>query len=254
MIRLIAAERLKYRRSFARRLALGAPLFFALYGAVVRFLLPEDGTNEVREVLLAMIFNWWTVLFVPFGVALLGVLAENRERKAGRYRGLLANPVHPAKLWLSRIVVLGYYQFMASVVLIAVAIAAAGLIPAGGGIPLAAITEAGLLAWLSSFGLAPVHLYAAFRFGTLPALALGTAGMIAGVVAAPEPYWIAVPWSWPIRLMAPVIGVHPNGVMLPLDDPLRDAAAIPAGILASMLFLVLTSALTAALFARREVR
>ena len=249
---MIAAEHLKYRRSFARKLALAAPLFFALYGAFIRLFLP-DGTLMAWDALLAMIFNWWPVLFVPLGAALLCALAENRERKAGGYRGLLANPVSPAKLWLSKIIVLGYYQLAASAVLAASA-AAAGLISAGGAMPLARIVGASLLIWLTSLGLIPVHLYAAFRFGTLPALAFGAAAMLAGVLAAPQSYWFAVPWSWPTRLMAPVIGVHPNGVMLPPDDPLRDASVIPAGLLASLLFLVLTSALTARLFARSEVR
>jgi ABC-2 type transport system permease protein len=249
---MIAAEHLKYRRSFARRLAFAAPLFFALYGAFIRFFLP-DKTLLARDALLAMIFNWWPVLFVPLGVALLCALAENRERKAGRYRALLANPVSPAKLWLSKIVVIGYYQFAASAVLVAAA-AFACLVSAGGGVPLARIAEASLLIWLASLGLIPVHLYAAFRFGALPALALGVAAMAAGVLAAPESYWIAVPWSWPTRLMAPVIGVHPNGVPLAPGDPLRDASVIPAGILASLLFLVLTAALTAWRFAGKEVR
>lgn len=252
MRRLIAAEHLKYRRSFARKLALAAPLFFALYGAVVRLCLP-DKTLVAWDALLAMIFNWWPVLFVPIGVALLCTLAENRERKAGRYRGLRANPVSPAKLWLSRILVVGYDQFVASAVLVAAA-AAAGLLSAGGGVPLARIAGASLLIWVMSLGLIPVHLYTAFRFGAFAGLALGAAAAFAGVLAAPGPYWFAVPWSWPIRLMAPVIGVHPNGVMLPADDPLRDPSVIPVGILASLLFLILTSALTAWRFAGREVR
>jgi ABC-2 type transport system permease protein len=252
MKNLILSERLKYKRSFARKLALIAPLFFALYGVIVRAYLP-DQSLLAWDALLAMIFNWWPVLFVPIGVSLLCALAENRERKAGRYRSLRANDISLPKLWLGKIVVLGYYQLLSSVVLAAAAIAA-GLIAAGGDIPLLKIVEASLLIWLVSLGLIPMHLYAAFRFGAFAGLALGGAAMFAGVLAAPGSYWIAVPWSWPTRLMAPLIGVHPNGVTLPAGHPLLDASVIPIGIAASLLLLAVTSALTALWFARSEVR
>jgi len=252
MMSMILSERLKYKRSFAKKLALTAPLFFALYGVIVRFYLP-DRSLLAWDALLAMIFNWWPVLFVPVGVALLCVLAENRERKAGRYRGLRANNISLPKLWLGKIAVLGYYQLMASIVLIAATVAA-GLITASGDVPLLKIVQASLLIWLVSLGLIPIHLFAAARFGAFAGLALGAAAMFAGVLAAPGPYWFAVPWSWPTRLMAPLIGVHPNGVTLQAGDPLLDASVMPIGIAASLLFLAASSALTARWFARSEVR
>jgi ABC-2 type transport system permease protein len=252
MMNMALAERLKYKRSFAKKLALIAPLFFALYGAVVRLYLPDDSLLP-WDALLAMIFNWWPVLFVPIGVSLLSALAENRERKAGRCRSLRSSDISLPKLWLARIIVLGYYQLLSSLVLAAAAVAA-GLIAAGGDVPLLEIVEASLLIWLVSLGLIPIHLFAAARFGAFAGLALGAAAMFAGVLAAPEDWWIAVPWSWPTRLMAPLIGVHPNGVPLPAGDPLLDASVIPIGIAASLLLLAVTSALTALWFARSEVR
>jgi ABC-2 type transport system permease protein len=252
MMNMILAERLKYKRSFARKLVLIAPLFFALYGLIVRLYLPDQSLLP-WDALLAMMFNWWPVLFVPIGVSLLCALAENREKKAGRYRSLLANDISLPKLWLGKIVVLGYYQLISSLVM-AIAAVAAGLIAAGGGIPLLKIVGASLLIWLVSLGLIPIHLFAAARFGAFAGLALGAAAMFAGVLAAPTACWIVVPWSWPTRLMAPVIGVHPNGVALQAGDPLLDPSVIPIGIAASLLCLGAVSALTALWFARREVR
>ncbi|MNO03291.1 hypothetical protein D3C81_2239470 [compost metagenome] len=78
--------------------------------------------------------------------------------------------------------------------------------------------------------------------------------MFAGVYAAPGPNWIYIPWSWPLRLMCPVAGVHPNGVLLPAGDPLLDPSVIPIGIAVSLLFFVCSSWLTGLWFARREVK
>jgi len=177
MMNMILAERLKYKRSFARKLVLIAPLFFALYGLIVRLYLPDQSLLP-WDALLAMMFNWWPVLFVPIGVSLLCALAENREKKAGRYRSLLANDISLPKLWLGKIVVLGYYQLISSLVM-AIAAVAAGLIAAGGGIPLLKIVGASLLIWLVSLGLIPIHLFAAARLGAFAGLALGAAAMFA---------------------------------------------------------------------------
>ncbi|MED0680947.1 lantibiotic immunity ABC transporter MutE/EpiE family permease subunit [Aneurinibacillus thermoaerophilus] len=252
MMKMVASERLKYKRSFAKKLALTAPLFFVLYGAVIRFYLP-DQSSLPWELLLSMIFNWWPVLFIPVGIALLCTLAENREKKAGNYRSLRSNNISIPKLWFSKIIVIGYYMLASSIVLMFAAVAA-GLLTAGGDVPLADIIGSSLLIWLVSLSLIPIHLFAAVRFGAFGGLALGVAGIIAGVLAADRPVWIVVPWSWPIRLMSPLIGVHPNGVRLDLGDPLLDPSVIPEGIATSLLFLAVFSALTAYWFARREVR
>lgn len=78
--------------------------------------------------------------------------------------------------------------------------------------------------------------------------------MFAGVLTAPKPNWLYVPWSWPLRLMSPVAGVNPNGVPLLPGDPLLDTSVIPAGIAVSLLFFAACSWLTGVWFARREVK
>ncbi|MNI60879.1 hypothetical protein D3C73_1161190 [compost metagenome] len=85
-------------------------------------------------------------------------------------------------------------------------------------------------------------------------IGLGVAGMFAGVIAAPGPNWLYVPWSWALRLMCPVAGVHPNGVPLESGSPLLDTSVIPVGIAVSLLFFAASSWLTGMWFARKEVK
>lgn len=249
---MIASEWIKYKRSFARKLALFAPLFFALYGAVIRIYLPGQ-TKMTWNLLLSMIFNWWPVLFAPLGIALLCTLAEYREKKAGNYRGIYSNHINLIKLWFGKIIVIGLHLLLSSAVLIFV-VAAVGLWTADGNIPLAKIAGAAFLIWCCALSLIPLHLFLAARFGVFAGLMAGFLAMAAGVVSAARSYWLLVPWSWPIRMMAPVIGVHPNGVALQPGDPLLDASVVPAGMAAALLFLAATSWLTAYWFAGREVR
>jgi ABC-2 type transport system permease protein len=62
-----------------------------------------------------------------------------------------------------------------------------------------------------------------------------------------------IPWSWGMRLMSPIVGVHPNGVPLKEGNPLLDPSVIPTGILASIVIFVLLSLVTAFWFSRKEV-
>ncbi|MGI6125331.1 MAG: lantibiotic immunity ABC transporter MutE/EpiE family permease subunit, partial [Planifilum sp.] len=63
-----------------------------------------------------------------------------------------------------------------------------------------------------------------------------------------------VPWSWPTRLMAPVVGVHPNGVPLDAGDPLLEPSVIPVGILLGITAFLLFTWITALWFKRKEMR
>jgi len=249
---MIASELIKYKRSFASKLALIAPCFFALYGVILHIYLP--GQEKLSwDLLLSMVFNWWPVLFVPLGIALLCTLAENREKRAGNYRSIYSNNISLSKLWFSKIVAISLYMLLSSVVLILVVLAV-GVWKAEGAVPFMQIAEASLLIWLLALSLIPIHLFVAARFGVFAGLASGVVAILLGVLSAQESYWLFVPWSWPTRLMAPMIGVHPNGVMLSPGDPMLDASVIPFGIAASLLFLVVSASLTAWWFARREVR
>ncbi|WP_019537258.1 lantibiotic immunity ABC transporter MutE/EpiE family permease subunit [Paenibacillus ginsengihumi] len=252
MLNLLQAEVLKSRRTFARKLVIGAPLFFVLYAIAVKMLMP-DGQLSTWEALLAMVFNWWSVLFVPLGTALLCALTEARERKSGAERSLRARPVSPRLLWLAKAAVLAGHTLLSSAMLVFSTLLA-GLLIAEGPAPLGRILVASAAVWVLSTALIPLQLLAAAWKGTALSLLLGLAGLFAGVLSAPRPHWLAVPWSWPTRAMAPLIGVHPNGVPLPAGDPLFDRSVIPLAIGLALAFLAVSLLLTAICYARREVR
>lgn len=252
MLNLIESESLKYRRSFSKKLAIAAPLFFILFAGFIR---TQVSTSQVSQwrLYLTMVFNWWPVLFMPIGIALLCALGEVREKKTGGYRSLLANPISVPLFWLSKIVVLALQLLLTSVILIA-AVLAAGLILDLGTPPLGTIAEASALVWLTSLSLIPIELFFAAWAGTAVTIVAGIAGSVAGVLAAPKSYWVFIPWSWPTRLMCPIVGVNPNGVPMEANSPLWNAGVIPVGIAASLGFLIVTAALTAFWFSKREVR
>ncbi|HHY67819.1 MAG TPA: lantibiotic immunity ABC transporter MutE/EpiE family permease subunit [Alicyclobacillus sp.] len=251
MLDIIQSEHLKYKRTLTRRLILLAPLFFILIALPQELVMPPDYVRPWR-LLLSQVYNWWPVIFMPLGTALFASLVALQEKKAGNYRNLRVHPVSSTAIWTGKIILMAYYSLLSTLVLI-IAIVVSGLITAGGTIPWSIILPGGLLIWLTSLSLIPLQLCAAVWKGTIFSMAVGFLGMVVGVAAAPGPYWMCVPWSWPTRLMCPVVGVHPNGVLLEASDPLKDPAVIPIGIVLAITAFVLFTWITSLWFKRREV-
>lgn len=252
MINVIKAEYLKYKRSFTRRLILLAPLFFIIVALPQKLFMPSDYLRPF-QLIISLVYNWWPVIFIPFGMALFATLIEAQEKRGGNYRSLRVHDISPITIWLGKIIVMAVHTFLTTIVLI-LAIVISGLITAKGSIPWSKIFVGGFLLWFTSLAIIPLQLWAAAWKGTFASMAMGAIGFIIGVIAAPKHYWIYVPWSWPTRLMSPVIGVHPNGTLLEPMDPLLNSSVIPVGIIVSLIALITFTLITSLWFAKKEVQ
>lgn len=251
MFSIIQSEHLKYKRTFSKKLIVIAPLFFCFYAVIVQIFLPS-GVKPLWGTYLQLVFNWWPFIFIPLGIALLGSLSESREQKSGGYRSLRVHNINPIYLWFAKILVLAYYMLLSSIILIVVILLTGG-ISATGSIPIITILKAASIIWFVSLSLIPIHLFVSAWKGTIVSLGLSIVGMIAGVIAASGPDWFLLPWSWPLRLMCPVVGVHPNGVTLAPSDHLLDPSVIPIGIFVSLTVFLILTMLTARWDKKREV-
>lgn len=252
MSRLLKSEFLKYRRTLTRKLIFFSPLFFVLLALLQKLFMPA---NDLRpgELLIAMIYNWWPVLFVPIGMAIFASLIELQEKRAGNYRSLKARHISPVAIWVSKIFVMAIHLLFTTVILI-LATFLSGIIIAGGNIPLDNVFVAGFVVWITSLALIPLQLWVANGLGTVASIVMGVMGLVLGVIAAPSSYWIYIPWSWSTRLMSPIIGVHPNGTILEPTSPLHDSSVILIGIIISLTTTVIVSWMTAKWFYHREVQ
>ncbi|NLA59234.1 MAG: lantibiotic immunity ABC transporter MutE/EpiE family permease subunit [Firmicutes bacterium] len=249
---LLKVENLKYKRTIAKKLLLTAPLFFLLVALLQSWFMPPEYAHSWTMV-LALIYNWWPVLFIPLGAALVAGLVINQEKRAGNYRAVLIHPISPSYVWLGKIVVLVYHMSLTTLVLMGTTIAF-GFITATGPVPWREILVGGAILWITALPQIPIQLLVAHIFGIFACIALGVVGLLGGVLAAQTPYWIYSPWSWPTRLMCPLMGVHPNGTFLPPGDPLRTPMVIPIGVGLAIVSLVVMSLLTALWFGRMEMR
>lgn len=256
-MRGLQSELLKYKRTFMGKLIVCAPIFFAVYALIMQATLMNNPLSKshswVWKNLLALIFNWWPFVFLPLGSALFATLVAAQEKKAGNYRALRVHDVSLILLWVNKVMAMTVYSLLSTVILAAAAVII-GVLSGAGAVPFGRIAAAGIVCWIASLALIPIQLWAATWRGVFLSMGIGFAGMIVGVLAASNHFWIVIPWSWATRLMCPIIGVHPNGVFLQANDPLLNASVIPAGILAALVTFVLGTAITALWFKRRETK
>ena len=254
----LRSELLKYKRTFMGKLIVFAPAFFAVYGVVIMFYMQNDqavaagNTSMSWESLLALIFNWWSFLFLPLGAALFATMAAAQEKKAGNYRALRTRNISPVEIWVNKIAGMASYSLISTFVLVIITLVT-GYLTANGLPPLAQIIEAALVCWISMLALFPIQLWAATCGGIFLSMGIGFIGMVVGVVVAPLPLWFIMPWSWATRMMCPIVGIHPNGLILEAGNPLLNFSVVPAGILLSLIAATLLTLLTAAWFKHREV-
>jgi lantibiotic protection ABC transporter MutE/EpiE family permease subunit len=201
--------------------------------------------------LLALVFNWWPVVFLPLGFALFATLVATQEKKSGNYRALRAHDVSPMVVWINKIIAIAIYSLFSMLVLVAATVFA-GLFLKFGTIPFEKIILASVVCWVTSLALIPIQLWASTWNGIFLSMGIGFVGMIAGVIAAPKPFWTAVPWSWATRQMCFIIGVHPNGAVLEAGNPLLNTSVLPVGVAISLVAFLTTTVLTAVWFNRRE--
>jgi len=248
----LQSELIKYKRTFTRKLIIFAPLFFVLQALPQKLFMPA-GYLRPWQLITNLVFNWWPVIFLPLGIALFAALVDSQEKKAGNYRSLRSHNTSPFHIWINKVMAMAVHTLLATLVL-TISLVLAGIFTAKGAIPWTEIISASIVAWVASLALIPIQLWAATWKGMFFSMAIGFAGMLVGAFAATKPYWIYVPWSWTTRLMCPVVGVHPNGLLLEAADPLRDVSVIPIGIGLSLVVFIVATMITAGWFNNREVK
>lgn len=243
MMNDLKAENLKCKGTFAKKLVIIAPVLMLLLAVFSGRYFVENG------------YNWWYSLIFPGFVTLLSALVNQYEEKGLRYRAVFALPVNLKKTWLSKVTLIGLY------------VAAAGLIHLGGillgmtvyvtssGIAFHRAIAASSILLITSLWQIPLCLFLSKKWGLLPTVFLNLCGGVTlESLTAGKTWWWACPYSWPARLMCPVLGVLPQGVMAKPGDPMLNAGVIPVGVTLSIVLFALLLFLTAQWFPKQEVK
>ncbi|MFC3746244.1 lantibiotic immunity ABC transporter MutE/EpiE family permease subunit [Paenibacillus sp. GCM10012306] len=242
MLSYLAAERIKLKRTFARKTVWIMPLLTLL----IAFGLMGGPLYQ------AGVYNWWYVIMLPGALTLFCSLVIQRDARM-RFRGVLVLPVNARRIWLGKALVSMLWLLVVNLVLFVGAFLGGELLgqtvaPGQGFFGLMALGV--MLAWQI-----PLCMFLVLKCGLFVTILINLAGnLLLGIMFATRDTWWAVPYAIPIRVMTPILRIQPNGVPAQADNPLLNPAVIVPGILISLALCGLLLWLTALWFCKREVR
>ncbi|WP_367404853.1 hypothetical protein [Kocuria marina] len=193
--------------------------------------------NQERAALL------WQTLYVTGMAAplmtLLAGLTTARETTA-RDGGTLWRATNPRTIIVARFIVLAglsaLFHALAFWLVIPLSLAA------GAPTDIPRLLWAGLACWIATLGLLALAFVLTERWGTIPVFLAAWVWQVIGALAAETTVWFAIPPTWAVRAMLPILGAHQNAEPLAAGDQLAiesPALALTLSVLLTGLVLVL---------------
>lgn len=242
MVQYFAAENLKLKRTFTRKLVLLAPLATLLLTwalAAIWF--------QVNA------FNWWYILLMPGFISLICALSDQKETKKLGYRGVLSLPVSLKKVWIAKNLTMIFYAALSNLVLLIGILLGGSSVP--NPLPFGASCLGMLLIFITSLWQIPLCLFLSRKIGMVGTVIIQVGvGDVLGILFATKSNWWLCPYSWTARMITPVLGILPNGTLAPSGDPLLNPSVVPIGIALSLVLFALLLLATTVWFPRQEAR
>lgn len=209
MFNYFVAEYLKFKRTFYKKLLVLIPIFFVLLAYIC---IPKK--IPLSQLFFeAMAINWWSILCLHFSFIVSCIMSDAIDKRDNKYDLIKSKGENIIYTWICKIIVITMFTFMLScsylLFLWLVNVISYGqvinILPEAVGI---------LLSWLACIWEIPLALFLSYRFSWIVSLIFGFCGTITGVILAPNTYWYLIPWSYPTRLLCPIIKVYPNGLLI----------------------------------------
>ncbi|KAF1301453.1 ABC transporter permease [Enterococcus saccharolyticus] len=226
MLTELKAEWLKEKRAANRKLLFLMPAIFIIFSFLMTRLMGNSPVG--KSYLLAGGFNWYPIFLLPIFLSLLVMNSSNKEKAYHRqlYRIL---GIDNRKLILAKhclvLLELATILILSSVLLVLV-----GLFIIGDPISIGAVSLATACLFFGSLPIVGVSFILCRYVHRSIVLALNFLLSLGAALFAPETIWWAYPWAYNLRMMAPVLGIHPNGTYLVAGSPLFDQRVIILGI------------------------
>lgn len=242
MINIISSEYQKYKRTFTKKLIYLAPLLtmsLCILLGTGAFL--QNGT-----------YNWWYTIILPGVLPLICGEVIKKDKNKVNYRGVLTLPVATKKIWYGKIAVTALFYLIASAVLF-LGLTLGGLV-FGNYIPVPQSFAGSIVLFLTFLWQIPLCLFISQHFTMYGAVILnfGCNMAIATFLAKTSLWW--VPYAIPARLMCPIMGVLPNGLMVEAGSPLLSPDVILPGIIINLTLFTVLSIATARAFNSKGVK
>lgn len=230
----IKAEFIKERRSANSKLLWIVPIVFVLFSFFMSLLMGES--PEGKSYIIASGFNWYPIMILPVVITLLATNIYVKEKKAnvmyyrslGRTTGsqvIAKNITVAIELALLLIISTLLIYFIATIVI-------------GDQVDFIQLVYATIVLYIASLPLIGFTLILQRFLGTAFVIIINFVLTFGAAMIAVKSYWFVYPWAYSLRMLAPILGIHPNGTFLEIGDPLWNSNVIVIGVVISIVLFI----------------
>lgn len=239
MIKMLKAEWIKEKRAANSTLKYIVPVIFVLFNL---FMVSIMGQSPVgRSYLTATAFNWYPVLILPIILSLLVVNIDGKEKE--EHVALLRRlDILPEKMLIAKngIVI---FELFTVLMLSSTGIYLIGKFLLHEEISLKIMIVATCCLFIGSLPVVALSffIYKLFHKRFLVIL-INFIFTFPSAIIAVTSYWEFFPWDYNLRILCPIIEVHPNGTFLEKSSPLISMNAVYVGLVLSvMVYIIITA-------------
>ena len=246
---LISTELIRLRSGFIGWYTLLSPIVIAIPLYLGSIFSPEGRSGRLWETFSNVTLEFWGVL-IPMSAGLIAALSVRADAEPWRF--LFSYAIPRRRYFTAKVSALAIAQFLSATIL--VVMLAGGALLTGQLTNVASmIVSAAYLPWAAGLAVTALAVLVCVIWGLGPGVALGVAGMMAGALISDKSFWYAVPPAWPMRVILPLAGIHPNGLALDADSPLHDTGVIPLAVALSAAATIVILVIGGRYLARKEV-
>ena len=231
MISYIKTELMKEKRSANLKLGIIVPIIFVLFNIAMVSLMGKS--SEGKSYILATSFNWYPLLILPIVLSLLVVNINGKEKSEHIVLQKSKN-LSFIKIELAKNIIIVAELFI--ILLIStILIFTVATFFLGEKISLSQLIIATICLFIGSL---PIVALSFLIYGLTKKKAvlilLNFVLTFPSAVIAVTKNWILFPWSYNLRMLSSVVGVHPNGTFLETGSKLMNMDATYLGLLLSI--------------------
>lgn len=220
MLQYIKSENIKFKRGISRTLIFIVPIFLMVFNYFVCC-----SQSDLQKFFNMSVVNVWGLVFCSLGIAIYSCLSNAKDRNSGGYKALISKGADRFKLWCSKIFIIGTYMCMSSIFMFLLFMAWNYIFFGSCNFSFNVVLYV-LYCCITVICLTPISLFISYRFSDAINFIIGFIIMCTSAVVATKDYWFIDPWCYPLRAACPLMGIHPNGTVLPAGNALWNASVI----------------------------
>ena len=240
MIKMLKVEWIKEKRAANSTLKYIVPVIFLLFNLFMVNLMGQS--PEGRSYLMATAFNWYPVLILPIVLSLLVVNIVSKEKEEHlTFQRRLNLSVEKILIAKNEMVILELFVIL---ILSSIGIYLVGRFFLQEEISLKIMFLATCCLFIGSLPIIALSffIYNLFNKKYLVILINFVFTFPSSMIAVTS-YWKFFPWDYNLRILCPIIEVHPNGTFLEKSSPLTSMNAVYIGLALSVMVYILITVL-----------